>query len=53
MFGCTESSQSSDNPFQLPLRSVRIVTWHEQSSQKLKRCILIAQFHKNKALITL
>ena len=32
MFCCTERSQSPDNPFELPLRSMRNVTWHEQSS---------------------
>ena len=30
MFRCTESSQLPDSPFQLPLRSMRNVTLHEQ-----------------------
>ena len=39
MFRCTESSQSPDSPFQLSLRSMRTVAWHEQSFQKLKKYI--------------
>ena len=39
MFRCTKSSQSPDSLFQLPLRSMRNVTWHEESSKKWKKCI--------------
>ena len=40
MFRCIESSQSPDSPFELSLRSMRNVTWHEESSQKIKNMYL-------------
>ena len=56
MFRCTKSSQSPYSPSQLPLRSMRSVAWHQQSSQKLKKYISIEHLKKKlkkKAFITL
>ena len=40
MFRCTESSQSPDSPFQLPLRSMPNVSWHQQSSPQFENVYL-------------